>query len=193
MSAPNPPRLARSFLSNALPPDARDGIVGDLDEVFQQRCSRGSALAARLWYWSQALAIAVRFSPERVGGVARTFASSVALDLRLSFRMLVKYPMLTVIGSIAITVTATISMGVTEFLSDAWIPKLTLDEGERIVQLYQRDAEGGRVSPSLFDFVTWRDRSRTSRPSRPRNRVSSARTARLARSCWRGSLPRLSG
>jgi putative ABC transport system permease protein len=156
VSAPNPPRLARQFLSDALPPDAREGIVGDLDEVFRQRCSRDRAFTA-LWYCGQVLAIAARFGPERVSGLARTFASSVGLDLRLGLRMLIKYPMLTVIGSIAITVTATISIGAAEFLRDLWIPKLPLDEPDRIVQLSQREEESGTISPSLFDFVTWRE------------------------------------
>jgi hypothetical protein len=136
----------------------REGIVGDLDEVHRQRHSRGGSIPAWFWYWGQALAIAVRFSPERASGFGRGFASSVGLDLKLGLRMLVKYPMLTVIGGVAITVAAAIGVGASEFARDLLTPELPLDEGDRVVQLFQVDQESSSaLPPSLFDFAAWRE------------------------------------
>jgi len=49
-----PPRLAVSLLTRRLSDDWREFIVGDLEEEFATR-SRGSAWAARAWFWGQAL------------------------------------------------------------------------------------------------------------------------------------------
>lgn len=57
---PRPPRLARWILKRVLPPDVREGISGDLEEMFRRRSG--------LWYWRQALAFSTHFTRERVGG-----------------------------------------------------------------------------------------------------------------------------
>jgi putative ABC transport system permease protein len=79
------------------------------------------------------------------------------LDLKLGFRMLAKYPVLTLVGGMAITVAATLGVGASEFVRDMLIPNLPLEEGERIVRLYHVDTEaGGARSPTLYDFVQWK-------------------------------------
>jgi predicted permease len=65
--------------------------------------------------------------------------------------------MLTVIGTVAITVAATISMGVTEFLRDMLVASLPFEEGDRVVQLSQREEQGASQPVTLFDFVTWQE------------------------------------
>jgi putative ABC transport system permease protein len=79
------------------------------------------------------------------------------LDVKLGFRMLVKYPVLSLVGGMAITVAATLGVGASEFVRDMLVPDLPLDEGERIVRLYHVDSEAGRSgAPSLYDFVRWK-------------------------------------
>jgi predicted permease len=133
----------------------REGIVGDLDEVYRARRTRSGAIGARLWYAMQVLAISLRFVPERL---ADLLPSSLGLDLKLSLRMLVKYPLLTVVGGIAVTVATAIGVGASEFVHDLVAPELPLEEGERIVRLYQIDSEaGGTVGVSLYDLSVWRE------------------------------------
>ena len=157
MSA-SPPALLRRLLERSLPSEVRDGIVGDLDEVYRARRGRSGALRTGLWYGGQVLAISGRFVPERLGDALSSRGSSIGLDLKLGLRMLVKYPMLTLVGGIAITVATAIGVGASEFVRDMVAPELPLDDGDRIVRLYQIDSEAGGSSPaSLYDLEVWRE------------------------------------
>ncbi|MDX1494230.1 MAG: ABC transporter permease [Longimicrobiales bacterium] len=152
------PAFLRRLLEAALPDDVRDGIVGDLDEVYARRRERIGRLRARLWYTGQVAAFIVRFGAERIRDAVAGFRSSVGLDLKLGLRMLVKYPTLTVVGGIAIMVASAIGVGASEFIRDLVAPTLPLDDGERIVRLYHVDAEaGGQAPPSLYDLELWRE------------------------------------
>jgi hypothetical protein len=100
------------------------------------------------------LAISVRFVPERL---ADAFPSSLGLDLKLSVRMLVKYPLLTVVGGIAITVTTAIGVGASEFVRDLLYAELPLEDGDRIVRLSHDNSGGGSLGASLYDLAVWRE------------------------------------
>ena len=157
MSA-SPPALLRRLLERSLPAEVRDGIVGDLDEVYRARRSRSGAARVGVWYAGQALAISGRFAVERLGDALSSRGSSIALDLKLGLRMLVKYPALTLVGGIAITVATAIGVGASEFVRDMIAPTLPLEDGDRIVRLYEIDAEAGGSTPaSLYDLEVWRE------------------------------------
>jgi len=72
--------------------------------------------------------------------------------------MLVKYPVLTLVGGLAIMVAAAIGVGATEFVRDLLAPELPLEAGDRVVRLYQVDTETGESVPaSLYDLEVWRE------------------------------------
>ena len=79
-------------------------------------------------------------------------------DLKLSARLLRKYPGLTLVATVGIAVGIGISAGAFAFFYSHLYPKVPLDEGDRIVALENRNVaynnEDRRV---LHDFVTWRD------------------------------------
>jgi putative ABC transport system permease protein len=153
-----PPRLPRALLGFALPSDVRDGIVGDLDEVYRKRRSEKGWLVAFLWYWGQLLAFSLRLGPARVREIGTIIGSSAGLDVKLGLRMLVKYPMLTIIGGVAITVASAIGVGAAEFVRDLLVPSIPLDEGDRLVTLRQLDLEESGPAPaSWHDYLTWRE------------------------------------
>lgn len=156
---PRPPRLARKLLHAALPVDVHDDVAGDVEEIFGRRWRERGPLRARLWFWAQALSLAVRFGTERVrDALLPSGSSSLGLDLKLGLRMLVKYPMLTLIGGIAITVATAIGVGASEFVRDLIAPTLPLDEGDRIVRVYYDDTEDGGSAPAtLYDLDVWRE------------------------------------
>ena len=84
--------------------------------------------------------------------------SSLGPDLKLGLRMLVKYPMLTLVAGVAITIATAIGVGASEFVRDMIAPDLPLEDGDRIVRLYQTDSEAGRsAAASLYDLETWRE------------------------------------
>ncbi|MGH7505392.1 MAG: hypothetical protein ACRELX_07060, partial [Longimicrobiales bacterium] len=63
------------------------------------------------------------------------------LDVRLSLRMLVKHPGLTIVGGLGIAAGVALSAGSFAFLVAHVYPALPLEEGERIVALENRDIE----------------------------------------------------
>lgn len=51
-----PPALAVSLFSRLLPKFSRDAILGDMEETFAQMAMERGVVAARGWYWREALA-----------------------------------------------------------------------------------------------------------------------------------------
>ena len=79
-------------------------------------------------------------------------------DIKLSIRLLIRNPGLTVVSSLGIAVGIAITTGMFGFLHAMLVPTLPLDEGDRIVALENWDvAKNNENRQSLHDFVTWRD------------------------------------
>ena len=80
------------------------------------------------------------------------------LDLKLSARMLIKYPGLTAIGGLTMAFAIAAGAAAFEFAGQLLRPRIPLPEGDRIVGLRNWDAEAGREERrALHDFVTWRE------------------------------------
>lgn len=153
-----PPSLLRRVLERALPEELREGIVGDLDEVFADRRRTRGPFRARVWYAGQVMAFSARFTAERMREALSLRGSSFGPDLKLGLRMLIKYPMLTAVGGLAIMIATALGVGANEFMRDLFAPRLPLDEGERIVRLQQVDVEAGGPAPaSLYDLRVWKE------------------------------------
>ena len=84
------------------------------------------------------------------------------LDFKLGFRMLFRYPMLTVVGSLAMAVAIAVGAGTFEIITRVTNPSLPFPDGDRIVGLnYWHQAEYGVRPPSTYDFLNWREGLRT--------------------------------
>ncbi len=84
------------------------------------------------------------------------------LDLKLGFRMLSRYPMLTVVGSLAMAVAIAVGAGTFEVITRLTNPSLPLPDGDRIVGLnYWDRAESDTRPPSAHDVLNWREGLRT--------------------------------
>ena len=80
------------------------------------------------------------------------------VDVKLGFRMLVRYPGISVAGGLAIFVGIGLACGFFEFVDDFVRPSLPLDEGRRVVGLVNWDvAANAPERRSLHDFIVWRD------------------------------------
>lgn len=80
------------------------------------------------------------------------------LDFKVGFRMLVKYPVLTLVGGMAIAFAIWVGAGTFEFVSQLLFPTLPLDGGDRIVGIDVQDVAGNRTERRVIhDFVTWRE------------------------------------
>ncbi|MEE8147773.1 MAG: permease prefix domain 2-containing transporter, partial [Longimicrobiales bacterium] len=176
------PRLARRLIRWALPEDRRDDITGDLDEVFRRRCHERGRVRALLWYWREALMFSTRFLAERLreganeragtggpagsDGRARPGITKLGrlsfgiswLDLKLGVRMLFKYPGLTLVGTLAMSVAIATVAGFHAFTQALVDPKLPVPDGDRVVALWNADlGTGGRGEQTLGDMLTWRE------------------------------------
>lgn len=81
----------------------------------------------------------------------------MSLDFKLGFRMLAKYPGLTLVGGLAIAFAICVGAVGFELGTQLMYPKLPLDEGERIVAVQNRELASRRVqNPTLRDVATWR-------------------------------------
>ena len=84
------------------------------------------------------------------------------LDFKLGFRMLARYPGLTIVGGLAMAFAIWIGASTFEIMTQAMAPTLPLPEGDRIVGTYLRDAATTEREPRvLYDFVAWRGQLRT--------------------------------
>ena len=91
-------------------------------------------------------------------GRGLAWLSGFSLDLKLAFRMLVKYPALTLVGGAAMAFGIAAAVGVFELRTQFVNPSLPLDEGWRIVGLrYSHASQNRPVLPTAYDFATWRD------------------------------------
>jgi putative ABC transport system permease protein len=86
------------------------------------------------------------------------------LDVKLGARMLIKHPGLTLVGGLGMAVAIAIGAGAFAFFYSFLYPRLSLDEGDRIVAVENWDVRRNNESRrSLHDFAVWREELRTVR------------------------------
>ena len=79
------------------------------------------------------------------------------LDFKLGFRMLARYPGLTIVGGFAMAFAIWIGAATFELVTQVTHPSLGLPEGDRIVGLRVWDAQRNRANPvSAHDYLAWR-------------------------------------
>src|SRR6185503_14744425 len=85
-------------------------------------------------------------------------AAVSVVDFKLGVRMLRRYPGLSLIGGLALSVAITIGVLAFELVRDQLTPSLPLDEGDRVVRIENFDRVAGAPEPhALYDFQLWRD------------------------------------
>jgi putative ABC transport system permease protein len=170
--------LLRVLLSVGRSDGDRVSLLGDLEEEHRTRLARGGGrLAAFAWYAAEicrAVAWGLRdafrrraFAPPR-SHTASTHRGHSPLsvlswpDIKLSLRLLIRHPGLTLVSSLGITVGIAITAGMFGFFNAVLAPTLPLDEGHRIIALENWDVvQNNENRQSLHDFVTWRDQMKS--------------------------------
>ncbi len=148
---PIPLRLAVRLL----PEEVREEVLGDLIEHWNLRVSDQHWLARVAWSWRQPLstfAARLRFSRKsderhRVAGGRNMGVGVSWLDFKLGFRMLIRYPGLTVVAGLAIAFAIGVGAASRELLTDLIRPSLPLDEGDRIVGAGRDDSTAWLLTP----------------------------------------------
>ena len=84
------------------------------------------------------------------------------LDFKVGFRMLARYPGLTIVASLAIAVAIALSALYFEAISKFMKPRLPFPEGDRVVTIHNRDLKAAEnEARSLHDFAIWRQQVKT--------------------------------
>jgi predicted permease len=87
-----------------------------------------------------------------------------ALDVRLGIRMMVKYPVLTIVAGLGMAVAIAIGTGYTSAMRVLLAVTLPLPDGDRVVALQNWDARTRRRAPGHeLDLLTWRENLTTVR------------------------------
>lgn len=166
------PRWARALLRFVAPPHREDDVLGDLEEAHRARLAESGRVRAWLTTSVETLDVGTRLLLDRVrhtGSPPRRPEEAAKedvfsgfgvswLDFKLGFRMLVRFPALTVVASMALAFAIALGVGTYEFFEKVTDPAMPFEDGDRIVNLWNQDLETGSHEPrALHDFVTWRD------------------------------------
>ena len=84
------------------------------------------------------------------------------IDFKMGWRMLIKYPALSLVGGLGMAVAIAVSVGWFAFVGAHFFATLPFEEGERIVALENRDVTvNDEERRAVHDFVLWRDELRS--------------------------------
>ena len=84
------------------------------------------------------------------------------LDFKVGFRMLARYPGLTLVGTLAIAVAIALGSLYFEALNKWQNPRLPVQDAERVISIRNWDVDGiAAESRSLHDFAIWREQVKT--------------------------------
>jgi predicted permease len=98
----------------------------------------------------------------RVDRFRTSRGSSLVQDCKLGFRMLVKYPGLTLAGGLALAIAIGIGAAWYDLTRDVLQPTIPLPEGDRIVEVQMRNVATSQGEwRVLHDFATWREEARS--------------------------------
>lgn len=170
------PRWSLAFLRFLAPGHREDDVLGDVEEAHRKRIERRGSIVAWLLTSLDALDLGFMILRDRLrrnGPESRQLSDASNedllsdfgiswLDFKLGFRMLLRYPGLTVVSVLAMAFAITVGATNLEYNANFLYPRLPLDEGDRIVEIRHQD-----ISSTLFDFralhdfVTWRDELRS--------------------------------
>src|SRR5262249_13958325 len=80
------------------------------------------------------------------------------LDVKLGSRMLLKYPVLTIVGGFSMAFAIWVGAGTFEAIRQLVFPVIPLPDSDRIVVLQNWDASANKAEhQSTHDFVVWRN------------------------------------
>ena len=152
-----PPRWAGVLLRSLAPDGRAEDVLGDLEEAHRNRTQRHGRVAARVLTAVETIEMAAALVRARVARFRTNRGSSIVQDCKLGFRMLVKYPGLTLAGGLALAIAIGIGAGWYDLTGDLLRPTLPLPEGHRLVEVEMRNSVASEDERRLLhDFLTWR-------------------------------------
>lgn len=154
-----PPRWATALLRLLTAAPEAEILVGDLEEAHRARAARRGPLFATFLTACEALDIAFMLVRRRL---RLPRVSMSWLDVKLAGRMLVRYPILTIIGTGSLAAAIALGASAFAFISLFLWPRMPLPDGDRIVTVVHHDvAANTSESRVTADYLRWRDGTST--------------------------------
>ena len=149
-----PPRWAITLLRRLAPPLEAEILIGDLEEAHRVRVARRGSILAALLTSLEAADIAFMLVRRRL----RLPRLSMSwLDLKLAMRMLVRYPVLTVIGTGSLAAAIALGASAFAFITLFLWPRMPLPDGDQIVIVSIRDVAANQTESRITaDYFRWR-------------------------------------
>ena len=161
-----PPRLAELLLGRLLPNGARDEVLADLREMWEERCGESGRGTADRWYWMQtAAAIApaiLRFGGLRSASGEERLSSSMWRDIGYASTQLRKHPAVGAVAALTLSVGIGATTAIFSVVHGVLIRPLPFEQPDELVMVTSR--VGGSELPRFLsgpDFADLSDRSRT--------------------------------
>ena len=164
-AARTPPALALLLLRTMLPASQAEALVGDLLESFATDCATRGETRARGWFWRETLVALVTVRPRRLGLATQPVTGDSTMrtfygDLLHGARLLRRAPAFTALA----VLTLGLGIGATTAIYSVAAPTLfhsvPYPQPDRLVMVWERDAEGGK---SNFGWQTFVDVTRATR------------------------------
>ena len=148
----------------AFPRSHRGAYAAEMIDTFERELAarmRGRSLSAGLWFVVAAslnvIGAGLGERLRRVGGLTAATGFSW-LDVTLAWRVLVRYPGLTVVGVFGMAVGIAIATGAFTIVTALLNPVVSLAEGERVVSFVNWDAAtNNREERLMHDFAAWHE------------------------------------
>ncbi len=163
-----PPSILRRLLAWLLTPGpARDGLVGDLDELYVQRLRAGRATAT-LWYLRQVASTVIHYSPRRLlawwrrpDGTGKT--EELRTSLGSALRALKRRPGFAAVVVLTLALGIGANTAVFSVVRSVVLQPLPFPEADRLAVLLLRMERAGYPEghPSIPEYVTYRDQLRS--------------------------------
>jgi predicted permease len=161
MSA-RPPRVARALLWRVLPREAREFIVGDLDEEFIERAR--DRRGARLWYWSQAIRSMVHLSrrePSMPRGLRFALLIPTLIgDARIACRGFRRSPGFAAAAILTLALGVGASIAIFSALNQVLLRPLAFADPDRLAMVWESNQERDwhQVHAAPANVEDWRTR-----------------------------------
>jgi predicted permease len=145
----SPPSILRRLLSWTLPDGhVRDGLIGDLDELYEERLRSSGRIAANAWYALEVLSGILHYALQAIR------AGQGSRDLRFAIRTAARYWRLT----IGVTVTTAVTVGcfaaALGVAGPVLLDPMPFPDAERLYRVHTSDASG---EASWISWPTFED------------------------------------
>lgn len=148
------PRWALAMLRGLAAHHEAETLIGDLEEAHRVRVSRRGPILAAVLTSFEAADIGFMLVRRRVRLPLPTMSW---LDVRLAVRMLVRYPVLTLIGTGSLAAAIALGASAFAFISLFLWPRMPLPDGDRIVTVLHHDVASNQgESRVTADYLRWR-------------------------------------